>query len=132
MVIFNDPLPVEQHELKAVHMGLAVRAAVGNLSQGWRKRGHELGFGIGIAQGYATIGAIGFEGRRDYGTIGTVCNTSARLCSQAKHAEVLISQRVANRVEDHVVLEPAGELLLKGLSRPIAAYNVLDAKPATA
>ena len=132
MVIFNDPLPVEQHELKAVHMGLAVRAAVATLSQGWRKRGHELGFGVGIAQGYATIGAIGFEGRRDYGTIGTVCNTSARLCSQAKHAEVLISQRVASRVEDHVVLEPAGELLLKGLSRPIAAYNVVDVKPAAA
>ncbi len=129
MVVFNDPMPVEQHELKAVQMGLAVREAVGNLAVGWNKRGHDLGFGVGIAQGFATIGAIGFEGRRDYGTIGTVCNTAARLCGEAKSGQILISQRVYTRVEDSVALEAVGELTLKGLSRPLAAYNVTGVKP---
>ena len=130
MVVFNDPLPVEQHELKAVQMGLALRTAMHTLSASWRKRGHDLGFGIGLAQGYATIGSIGFEGRRDYGTIGTVCNTAARLCGAAASGQILISQRVFVRVEDHVNTEPAGELTLKGLSRVIPAYNVTGAKAA--
>ena len=130
MVVFNDPLPVEQHELKAVQMGLALRAAMQSLSASWRKRGHDLGFGIGLAQGFATIGSIGFEGRRDYGTIGTVCNTAARLCGAAASGQILISQRVFVRVEDHVDTEPAGELTLKGLSRVIPAYNVTAAKVA--
>lgn len=130
MVVFNDPMPVAQHELKAVEMGLAVRTAVGALSVTWRKRGHDLGFGVGIAQGYATIGAIGFEGRRDYGTIGTVTNTAARLCGEAKPGQILISQRVCVRVEDHVATEPAGELILKGLSRVIPAFNVTGPKVA--
>ena len=128
MVVFNDPMPVEQHELKAVQMGLAVREAVGALSVGWNKRGHDLGFGIGIAQGFATIGAIGFEGRRDYGTIGTVCNTAARLCGEAKPGQILISQRVSLRVEDRIDLESIGELTLKGLSRPLPAFNVTGVK----
>ena len=130
MVVFNDPLPVEQHELKAVQMGLALRAAMQSLSASWHKRGHDLGFGIGLAQGFATIGSIGFEGRRDYGTIGTVCNTAARLCGAAASGQILISQRVFVRVEDHVDTEPAGELTLKGLSRVIPAYNVTAAKVA--
>ena len=109
-------------------MGLAVREAVGALSMRWKKRGHDLGFGVGIAQGFATIGAIGFEGRRDYGTIGTVCNTAARLCGEAKSGQILVSQRVSVRVEDHIHLEPIGELTLKGLSRPLPAFNVTGAK----
>ena len=131
MVVFNDPMPVEQHELKAVEMGLAVRTQVGALSTAWRKRGHDLGFGVGIAQGYATIGAIGFEGRRDYGTIGTVTNTAARLCGEAKPGQILISQRVCLRVEDQVVTEAAGELTLKGLSRVIPAFNVIGPRAAS-
>ena len=128
MVVFNDPMPVEQHELKAVEMGLAARLAVGALSVVWRKRGHDLGFGVGIAQGYATIGAIGFEGRRDYGTIGTVSNTAARLCGEAKTGQILISQRVSLRVEERMALEAIGELNLKGLTRPLAAFNVIGPK----
>ena len=128
MVIFNDPLPVDRHELQAVKMALAVRAAVGELAVQWRKHGHALDFGIGIAQGYATIGAIGFEGRRDYGTIGTVCNTAARLCGEAKPGQILISQRVCTRVEDDIVIESAGELTLKGLSKPLPAFSVIGAK----
>ena len=109
-------------------VALAVRGAVGELAVNWRKHGHALDFGIGIAQGYATIGAIGFEGRRDYGTIGTVCNTAARLCGEAKPGQILISQRVCVRVEDVVSIESAGELTLKGLSKPLPAYSVLGAK----
>ena len=130
MVVFNDPLPVAQHELQAVKMALAVRVAVGELAVNWRKHGHALDFGIGIAQGYATIGAIGFEGRRDYGTIGTVCNTAARLCGEAKPGQILISQRVSVRVEDAVSIESAGELTLKGLSKPLPAFSVLGGKTA--
>ena len=128
MVVFNDPLPVAQHELQAVKMALAVRVAVGELAVNWRKHGHALDFGIGIAQGYATIGAIGFEGRRDYGTIGTVCNTAARLCGEARPGQILISQRVSVRVEDVVSIESAGELTLKGLSKPLPAFSVTGAK----
>ena len=128
MVVFNDPLPVEHHELQAVKMALAVRAAVGELAVNWRRHDHALNFGIGIAQGYATIGAIGFEGRRDYGTIGTVCNTAARLCGEAKPGQILISQRVCVRVEEAIVVESAGELTLKGLSKPLPAFSVTGAK----
>ena len=129
MVVFNDPLPVEQHELQAVKMALAVRVAAGELAKNWRRHGHALDFGIGIAQGYATIGAIGFEGRRDYGTIGTVCNTAARLCGEAKPGQILISQRVCVRVDETIVVESAGELTLKGLSKPLPAFSVTGAKP---
>ena len=128
MVVFNDPLPVEQHELQAVKMALAVRVAAGELAMNWRRHGHALDFGIGIAQGYATIGAIGFEGRRDYGTIGTVCNTAARLCGEAKPGQILISQRVCVRVEQAIEVESAGELTLKGLSKPLPAFSVMGAK----
>ena len=131
MVVFNDPMPVEQHELQAVKMALAVRVAAGELAMNWRRHGHALDFGIGIAQGYATIGAIGFEGRRDYGTIGTVCNTAARLCGEAKPGQILISQRVCVRVEEAILLESAGELTLKGLSKPLPAFSVMGAKSGT-
>lgn len=124
MILFNDPLPVERHELAAIRMGVAMRDAVGVLCAAWKKRGYDLGFGVGIASGYATIGAIGFEGRRDYGAIGTVCNLAARLCAEAKAGQVLVSQRVLGRVEGEVGTEPVGELALKGFSRPVPAFNI--------
>ena len=98
---------------------------VGGLAAGWKKRGHELGFGVGIANGYATLGAIGFEGRRDYGAIGPVTNLSARLCGEASAGQILISQRVFGKVEERVEAEHIGELTLKGLRKPVPAYNVL-------
>jgi class 3 adenylate cyclase len=125
MILFNDPIPVSGHELAAICMALEMRDAVASLATGWKKRGYELGFGIGIANGYATLGAIGFEGRRDYGAIGPVTNLSARLCAEAKPGQALISQRVYGKIEASVDVEPVGELALKGFHRPVPAYNVL-------
>jgi class 3 adenylate cyclase len=125
MILFNDPAPVAEHELAAVRMTLEMREAAAKLAAEWKKRGHDLGFGVGIANGYATMGAIGFEGRRDYGAIGTVCNLAARLCGEARPGQILISQRVCGKVEGKVRVQAAGELALKGFHRPVAAYNVL-------
>jgi len=94
------------------------------LAAGWKKRGHDLGFGVGIANGYATLGAIGFEGRRDYGAIGPVTNLSARLCGEAGAGQILISQRVFGKLEERVEAQGIGELTLKGLRKPVAAYDV--------
>jgi class 3 adenylate cyclase len=126
MILFNDPIPKPDHELAAIGMALEMRAAVARLAAGWEKRGYDLGFGVGIANGYATLGAIGFEGRRDYGAIGPVTNLSARLCAEAKPGQVLVSQRVYGKVEPRVRAESVGELVLKGLARPVKAYNVLS------
>ena len=125
MILFNDPLPLQEPELVAVRMALEMRTAVAALGTAWKKRGHDLGFGVGIANGYATMGAIGFEGRRDYGAIGPVCNLSARLCSEAKPGQILVSQRVCGRIEEAVATEPAGELTLKGFHRSVQAFNVI-------
>ena len=95
--------------------------------QKWRRLGHELGFGIGISHGYATLGTIGFEGRFDYAAIGTVSNVASRLCDEAKAGQILISPRVLTKVEKAVQVEPVGEFELKGIRRPLAAYNVLAA-----
>jgi class 3 adenylate cyclase len=95
----------------------------------WRKLGHDLDLGIGIAQGYATLGAIGFEGRWDYGAIGTVTNLAARLCGEAKPGQILISNRMVGTVEELVEVEPVGELSLKGFLRPVTAFNILRVKP---
>ena len=103
---------------------LAMRERVILLTTGWKKRGWELGLGVGIAQGYATIGAIGFEGRWDYGAIGTVTNLASRLCGEAKGGQILVAQRVAATVEDVADLEEVGALTLKGLLRPVPAFNV--------
>jgi adenylate cyclase len=124
MIIFNDPQPLENPALNAVMMALDVRDAVEGLSLEWRKRGYRLECGLGIAQGFATIGTIGFEGRFDYGTIGTVTNLAARLCGEAKPGQILISQRAYGNVEKLVDVEPAAELVLKGFSKPMAAYSV--------
>jgi adenylate cyclase len=128
MVVFNDPVPVDNPALQAVRMALDMRAALGALIEKWRRLGHELGFGIGIAHGYATLGTIGFEGRFDYAAIGTVSNVASRLCDEAKPGQILISSRVLMAVEDAVAVEPVGDFALKGISRPLAAYNVVGAK----
>jgi PAS domain S-box-containing protein len=127
MVVFNDPVPVENPALQAVLMALEMRDAIGALTETWRRWGHEIGFGIGIAHGFATLGTIGFEGRFDYAAIGTVSNVASRLCDEAKPGQILISPRVLTKVENAVKVEPVGEFELKGIRRPLAAYNVLAA-----
>jgi adenylate cyclase len=128
MVVFNDPVPVDNPALQAVLMALEMRDAIGALTEKWRRLGHDIGFGIGIAHGFATLGTIGFEGRFDYAAIGTVSNVASRLCDEAKPAQILISPRVLMAVEDAVAVEPVGEFELKGIRRPLAAYNVLATK----
>ena len=127
MVVFNDPIPVDNPALQAVQMALEMRTAIGALTGKWRRLGHEIGFGIGVAHGFATLGTIGFEGRFDYAAIGTVSNVASRLCDEAKPGQILISPRVLMAVEDAVTVEPVGDFTLKGISRPVAAYNVLSA-----
>jgi adenylate cyclase len=128
MIFFNDPVPVANPAERAIRMTLAMRERVAWLSAKWRKLGHDLGFGVGIAQGYATIGAIGFEGRWEYGAIGSVPNLAARLCGEAKPGEILIAQRMLARVEDMAECEAVGELTLKGFHRPVPAYRVVGVK----
>ena len=127
MVVFNDPVPVENPALQAVLMALELRDALGALTATWSRLGHEIGFGIGIAHGFATLGTIGFEGRFDYAAIGTVSNVASRLCDEAKPGQILISPRVLTKVENAVKVEPVGEFELKGIRRPLAAYNVVAA-----
>ena len=129
MVIFNDPVPVSNPELQAVQMALDMRVTIGALIEKWLRLGHDIGFGIGIAHGYATLGTIGFEGRFDYAAIGTVSNVASRLCDEAKPGQILISPRVMMAVEDAVVVELVGDFSLKGIRRPLSAYNVLAASP---
>jgi adenylate cyclase len=130
MVIFNDPVPVENPALQAVLMALDMRDAIGALIEKWRDLGHDLGFGIGIAHGFATLGTIGFEGRRDYAAIGTVSNVASRLCDEAKPGQILISPRVRQAVEKAITVEQVGEFALKGIRRPMLAYNVLESSSA--
>ena len=130
MVVFNDPIPVDNPALQAVRMAIDMRAAIGELIEKWRKLGHDIGFGIGIAHGFATLGTIGFEGRFDYAAIGTVSNVASRLCDEAKPGQILISPRVLMALEDAISVEPVGEFKLKGISRPLATYNVLSAASA--
>jgi class 3 adenylate cyclase/CheY-like chemotaxis protein len=125
MIFFNDPVPVPDPAARAVRMAARMRDRVASLTEAWRKRGFDLDFGIGIAQGYATIGAIGFEGRWDYGAIGTVTNLASRLCGEAKPGQILVSQRVAGGVEGVATVEPVGELTLKGFQRPVKAFNMV-------
>lgn len=125
MIIFNDPVVLADPALAAVRMAVDVRAAVDALAQEWRRSGYRLGCGIGIALGYATIGTIGFEGRYDYGTIGSVTNLAARLCAEAADGRILVSQKVHARIEDRVDAQPAGELALKGFSKPVGVHAVV-------
>jgi class 3 adenylate cyclase len=124
MVFFNDPVPIPDPAARAVNMAVAMREAAATLIADWRERGRELGFGAGIAQGYATLGQIGFSERSGYMAIGTVCNVAARLCAEAKDRQILLSQRVNAALRGSVVTEQVGALTLKGLTRPVVAYNV--------
>ena len=124
MVFFNDPIPLDDPTQRAVEMALAMRDRVATLVEGWSRLGHDLGFGVGIAQGFATLGRIGYEGRFDYAAIGTVTNLAARLCGEADAGQVLVSQRVFSAVENVAVGESVGALELKGFSRPIRAFGV--------
>ena len=125
MIWFNDPIAQEDHALRAVRMALAVGTRMAELFEKWKKRGHALGFGAGIAMGHATLGRIGFEGRYDYGAVGNVTNLAQRLSAEAKPGQILISQRVLSAIDDAVEAETLGEVGLKGYSRPMALYNVV-------
>ena len=124
MVFFNDPVPCPDPGQRAVKMAMAMREAAGTLIAHWRKRGRDLGFGAGIAQGYATLGQIGFSERSGYTAIGTVCNVAARLCAEAKDGQILLSQRVNVDLKGSVATEQLGPLALKGITQPVVAYNV--------
>jgi GAF domain-containing protein len=130
MVFFNDPVPCPDPAERAVKMAMPMREAASKLIAAWRRHGSELGFGIGIAQGYATLGQIGFSERSGYTAIGTVCNLAARLCAEAKDGQILVSSRIAEAVEAVARLEDLGNLELKGLRRPVAAFNVAQSTSA--
>lgn len=132
MIFFNDPVEQEDHVQRAVGMAIAMRERFAPLAERWHKRGYELGFGVGIAVGYATLGRIGFEGRYDYGAIGNVTILASRLSSQAAANQILLSQRAVGMVEDLVEVESVGEIEIKGLSRPVSASNVLAAREVSA
>jgi class 3 adenylate cyclase len=126
MVFFNDPVPLPEPELQAAKLALAMRDRVEECAVRWRKRGYELGLGAGIAVGYATLGRIGFEGRYDYGALGSVTNVAARLSDEAAGGQILLSQRAYAALEDKVDAKPIARLELKGLARPVNAYELID------
>ena len=125
MVLFNDPLPCPEHELRAVRMAVEMRERARQLVEAWSKREYHLGLGIGIAQGYATLGEIGFEGRFEYSAIGSVSNLASRLCDAAEDGQILVSQRICTAVEERAETELIGELEFKGFHRPVRVYNVV-------
>jgi class 3 adenylate cyclase len=131
MIFFNDPVPVPNPAERAVRMALTIRDRVGELAAKWEKLGYELSIGVGIAQGYATLGAIGFEGRLDYGAIGTVTNLAARLCGEAKPGEILVSRRLMSTLETLVETRAVGELTLKGFVKSVTAFNVVGLAPSS-
>jgi adenylate cyclase len=124
MVFFNDPLPTPEPARRAIEMAVAMRRAAADLLETWHQLGHDIGFGVGISQGYATLGLIGFAERMDYTAIGTVTNLAARLCAEAQDGQILVSRLVAIAVEDSAELEEVGDLSLKGLSQAVLVYNV--------
>jgi len=132
VVFFNDPIPCEDAPQRAMRMAVAIRSRVGQLAEGWRRKGYDIELGIGIAQGHATLGRIGFEGRSDYAAIGSVTNLAARLCAEAVAGQILISQRVHSATEDMVTADAVGELTLRGFSRPMPAFNVIGLDEARA
>jgi adenylate cyclase len=129
MVFFNDPIPCDNPPGRAVRMAVTMRDKVADLAQSWQRRGHNLGFGVGVAQGFATLGRIGFEGRFDYAAIGSVTNLAARLCSEAQAGQILITQRVMSATEDVVAAEHVGDVSLRGFSRPFTVFGVTGYKP---
>jgi class 3 adenylate cyclase len=126
MVFFNDPIEQEDHVARALRMALDLRTDVADLARVWRSLGHALGFGVGIATGYATMGRIGFEGRVDYAAVGSVVNLAARLCAEADDGSILLSPRARARLGDRVKVEDAGELTLKGFSQPVQVVAAVD------
>ena len=128
MIFFNDPVVVTNPAERALRMAVAMQEYAAALLGKWQKQGYDLGFGIGVAQGYATIGAIGFEGRWDYGAIGNVTNLAARLCAEATPGQILVSRRVLATVEGLLDAEPVGEITLKGFLKPVSTFNVLRLK----
>jgi class 3 adenylate cyclase len=124
LVLFNDPLPCPEPSLRAVQMAVEMRSEVAELAAAWRMSGHELGFGIGIAHGYATLGCIGFEGRFQYSATGTVANLASRLCDAALNGQILVDPKVHAAVAAKAELESIGELDLKGFRRAVPAFNV--------
>jgi class 3 adenylate cyclase len=128
MVFFNDPVPVPDPAQRAVRMAVAMQDRLAGLGARWRRLGYDLAVGVGIAQGYATIGAIGFEGRWDYGAIGTVTNVAARLCGEARGGQILVSAKVAGAVEGLIEAEEVGALTLRGFLRPVPTFNVVGLK----
>jgi adenylate cyclase len=131
-LFFNDPIEVPDAALRAVRLGCALREEMAQLTPRWKKRGYDLDFGAGIALGYATCGEIGFEGRSDYAAIGAVTNLASRLADEATAGQILIGQRLYAEVEDAVEVEPVGQFTLKGFQRPVAAFNVVAVRNATA
>ena len=132
VVFFNDPIPVDDAPQRALRMAVAIRGRVGQLTEGWQRQGYALALGIGVAQGHATLGRIGFEGRVDYAAIGSVTNLAARLCAEAAAGQILISQRVHAATEGMVTADWVGELALRGFSRPTSTYNVVGLDEARA
>jgi len=130
MVWFNDPLPCPDPAAKSVRMAVAMRGVMTELTSKWRKRGHELDFSVGIALGYATLGRIGFDGRYDYGAVGSVMNLASRLCAEAGSGQILVNERVFAEVEPLVKAEPAGDLTLKGFVKPMSAFRIIDLEAA--
>ncbi len=129
MIVFNDPIPCDDHTERAVRLALEMREKVDQLAKQWARKGHILGVGIGIASGYATLGQVGFEHRREYTAIGSVINLASRLCGEAKSGQIVISQRVFGAVEQCVEGSHIGQLSLKGFNRPIDAYEVMSWQP---
>jgi adenylate cyclase len=132
MVWFNDPIPCDEPAARAVRMAVEMREAMSALTTAWHKRGHELDFSIGVALGYATIGRIGFEGRYDYGAVGSVLNLASRLCDAAEPGQIVIGPRALSEVEDIVEATPLGALELKGFGKPVEAFAVNAASPVSA
>jgi adenylate cyclase len=126
LVFFNDPIPCDDAPLRSIRMALAMRQRVQELAARWQRRGHELAFGVGIAQGYATLGRIGYPGRFDYAAIGSVTNLAARLCAEATPWQILIPERLTTTAGDRIVGQLVGDLKLRGFRRPIRTFEVIE------
>jgi class 3 adenylate cyclase len=124
MIFFNDPVVVENPAERAVRMAMEMHQSFAKLSANWKRRGYDLNMGIGIARGYATLGLIGFEGRRDYGAVGLVTNLAARLCAEAKAGQTLVAHSILASIESVVDAESVGEVALKGIANAVSVYNV--------
>jgi class 3 adenylate cyclase len=130
MVFFNDPVEQPDHEARAVRMAVSMRERVGELAVGWHRLGYDLGFGVGICAGYATMGRIGFEGRYDYGAVGNAVILASRMSAEAAAGQILLDQRTFAAVEEIVEVESIGDLQLKGISRSVTAYDVVALRSA--